>query len=157
TLFVAIFFRVSVWENDEALFEFRILCQQLLDRIHAQLSAQEVFLEQLNRTFVGPAQLSRDDFHRLAEGLLGQFPTIQAVEWAPVVEGADRAQFEGAQRRQMPRFEIRERNAAGGLQRAAERPRYYPVTYLEPVDSNAVAIGFDLGSEPKRRSAVERA
>src|SRR3974377_598242 len=62
-LFTAIFIRVSKWEHEEALLEFRLLSQQTIDKIRAGLEEQEVFLEQLERSFSGSVPLSRADFH----------------------------------------------------------------------------------------------
>ncbi|WP_075088006.1 CHASE domain-containing protein [Verrucomicrobium spinosum] len=37
------------------------------------------------------------------------------------------------------------------------RDEYFPVFYLESLQRNAQALGFDVGSEPTRRSALEQA
>jgi hypothetical protein len=73
-LFVAIYLRVSKWEHEDALLEFRLLSREIVDKIGTGLKEQEVFLEQLERSFSGPAPLSRDGFHRLVQHL--RFPTI---------------------------------------------------------------------------------
>ena len=82
-LFTAIFVRVSKWEHDEGLLDFRLLSRQVVDEVHTGLEEEDVFLEQLERSFTGPAPLSRSDFHHLAQNLLQRVPTIQAVKWAP--------------------------------------------------------------------------
>ena len=66
-LFAAIFVRVSTWEHDEALLEFRLLSQEVVDKIHAGLAEQEIFLEQLERSFSRPAALSRTDFRHFGQ------------------------------------------------------------------------------------------
>ena len=38
-----------------------------------------------------------------------------------------------------------------------ERPGYHVLTYIEPLNKNAAALGLDLAGDPIRRSAVERA
>jgi signal transduction histidine kinase/integral membrane sensor domain MASE1 len=154
-LFIAIFVRVSKWEHDEALLEFRLISQEIVDKIHAGLAEQEIFLGQLERSFTRPAALSRSDFQHLAKNLLQRFPTIQAVKWAPRVDLPGRAAFEEAQRAELPAFEIREVNPSGRRHRAAERDQYYPVTYVEPLKGNEHIVGFDLFSEAGRRTAVE--
>ena len=154
-LFTAIFIRVSKWEHDEALLEFRLLSQQTIDKIRAGLEEQGVFLEQLERSFSGPAPLSRNEFRHLVQSLLQRFPTIQAVKWAPQVESRQRATFEAAQQSDLPGFEIREVDPSGQRRRAGERPHYFPVTYVEPLKGNEHIVGFDLASEPGRRAAVE--
>lgn len=154
-LFVAIFVRVSSWERSEALLEFRLRSQEIVDRIHSGLADQEFFLEQLERSFSRPAPLSRTDFKHLAKNLLRRFPTIQAVKWAPRVEFSQRAAFEKAQQPELSGFEIREVDRSGKRRRAGERDRYYPVTYVDPLKGNEHIVGFDLFSEVGRRTAVE--
>jgi CHASE domain len=46
---------------------------------------------------------------------------------------------------------------SGQPRRAAERAQYYPVTYVEPLDGNKQAVGFDLASNSDRNAAVEKA
>ena len=155
-LFVAIFVRVSTWEHDEALLEFRLLSQAIVDKIQAGLAEQEIFLEQLERSFSRPAALSRADFQHLAKNLLQRFPTIQAVKWAPRIDFSNRVAFEEAQHADLPGFEIREVDPSGQLHRAAERDQYYPVTYVEPLKGNEHIVGFDLFSEAGRRTAINQ-
>jgi len=156
-LFVLIFVRVSRWEQDEALLEFRLLSQEIVDKIHSGLAEQEIFLAQLERSFSGPTFVSRAEFRHLAQNLLQRFSTIQAVKWAPRVGPQQRAGFEEAQQAELPGFEIREVDPSGQRRRAGERALYYPVTYVEPLKGNEHIVGFDLASEPGRNNAVEEA
>ena len=95
-LFTAIFIRVSKWEHDEALLEFHLLSQQTIDKIRTGLEEQEVFLEQLERSFSMSVPLSRTDFRHLVQSLLQRFPTLQAVEWAPRIQSDQRARANSA-------------------------------------------------------------
>jgi signal transduction histidine kinase/CheY-like chemotaxis protein len=156
-LFVAIFVRVSKWEQDETLAEFRLLSQEIVDKIHSGLAEQEVFLEQLERSFSLPVPVSRTDFRHLAQSLLQRFSTIQAVKWAPRTNLSQRIAFEQAQRAELPGFEIREVDPSGQRRRAGERAFYYPISYVEPLKGNEHIVGFDLASEAGRKTAVEEA
>jgi signal transduction histidine kinase/integral membrane sensor domain MASE1/ActR/RegA family two-component response regulator len=156
-LFVTIFVRVSKWEHEASLLEFRLLSHQIVDKIRAGLEEQEVFLEQLERSFDGSVTPSAADFHHLVEKLLKRFPRIQAVEWAPRIASTQRAAFEAARQPDMPGFEVREAAAAGYSRRAGERAQYYPVTYIEPLRGNEKAVGFDLASDPERKATIETA
>jgi signal transduction histidine kinase/CheY-like chemotaxis protein/integral membrane sensor domain MASE1 len=156
-LFTAIFVRVSKWEHDDGLLDFRLLSRQVVDEIHTGLEEDDVFLEQLERSFSGPAPLSRSDFHHLAQTLLQRVPTIQAVKWAPRIDPLHRAAFEAAQQADLPGFEIREVDPAGHPHRAGTRAYFYPVTYVEPVAGNESALGFDLESDRDRAAATEAA
>ena len=153
-LFVAIFIKVSAWEAGQSLVEFRLQSQQITDRIKAQISAQEVFLEQVGTLFSGPTRLSSRDFDTYVQVLLRRFPFIQAIEWAPRIDAAHRDEFEAARRREQPEFAIRDRDATGELSPSSDRPEYYPVTYLNPLRGNERALGFDLASEVGRRAAI---
>lgn len=153
-LFVVIFVLVNRWERNQSLLEFRLVSQQVVGRLRAGLDEQEVFLDQLRASLAGHSMISRDDFHGLVHDLLRRFPTIQAVEWAPVVTQAERAQFEAAQRQAAPGFEIREPEPDGRSHRAPERERYLPVTYAEPMRGNEEAVGLDLAANPDRDAAV---
>src|SRR5579862_76523 len=157
-VFVAIFVRVSAWENDQALLEFRVQSQRVADTIKATLDEQALFLDQLSAVFANHGSaLTRQEFHALVQTLLQRFPTVQAVEWAPRVTSGERAAFEAAQQADLPGFAIRDGDAAGELRRAPDRNAFYPVTYLEPLAGNEQAVGFDLASDPDRRAALERA
>jgi len=154
-LFFVIYARASVWEHDQSLLEFRLLSQQVADEIDAKLEEQGAFLDQLERSFVGPTPPSRDAFRRLVERLPQRFPTIQAVEWAPRVTAAERAPFEAAEAGDRPGFAVVERDRSRKMAKAGARAEYYPVTYVEPSAGNEEAVGFDLASEAARRTAIE--
>jgi PAS domain S-box-containing protein len=157
-LFIAIFIRVNSWEYDQSLLEFRLRSQQFADTMRATLEEQRGFLEQLSDAFVSRHQpVTRQEFHGLVQTLLDRFPIIQAVEWAPSVQSADRAGFEAAQRAEVPGFEVRQRAQSGELRSADDRAHFYPVTYVEPLDGNERAVGFDLASDETRRIAIEAA
>ena len=131
--------------------------REIVDKIRTGLGEQEIFLEQLERSFTLRPGLPPSDFQYLVQGLLLRFPLIQAVEWAPRIDGAARPGFEAAQRAVLPGFEIREAGPSGYPRRAGERAEYYPVTYIEPLRGNEEAVGFDLTSDRDRKSAVEAA
>lgn len=83
---------------------------------------------------------------------------VQAYEWIPRVPAADRerteaeACWEGFNDLGYWEFDIRgERIPVSG------RDFYYPVYSVEPLAGNEPALGFDLGSEPARRAALEKA
>ncbi len=155
-LFVAIFVRTRGWERDQSLAEFQLVSQGFTDKLQFQLEAQEDFLRQLSGFWSGPSPLSPSDFTRLTSHLLQRYPAIQAIEWAPEVARAARDQFVAAQQADKPGFAIRERDRAGGTRQAGDRGEFYPVTYVEPLQGNEAAVGFDLASDPERRATILR-
>jgi CHASE1-domain containing sensor protein len=57
----------------------------------------------------------------------------------------------------VPGFEVRQRAQSGELRSADDRNHFYPVTYVEPLNGNERAMGFDLASDETRRIAIEAA
>jgi PAS domain S-box-containing protein len=155
-LFVAIFVRTREWERDQSLAEFQLLSQGFADKLQFQLEAQEDFLRQLSAFWNGPSQLLPKDFTILTSHLLQRFPAIQAIEWAPEVGRAARDGFVASQQENDPNFAILEHDKVGGTRQADDRTEYYPVTYVEPLQGNEAAVGFDLASDPERRATILR-
>jgi len=158
-MFVAIYVRLSSWEADQSLLEYRMRSQQFADGLQAALQEQALLLEQLGTVFATrPNPMTREDFRLVADKLLQRFPMIQAVEWAPRVSANEQERFEAAQRSELPGFTIQRtpRGEAAGAE-VDEGSNLYPVTYLEPVRGNEEALGFDLASEADRRATIEKA
>lgn len=153
---VFLFVQASKWEHEESMHEFQIRTQQLADTIEARFEEQASLLEEvvgfLSHDLAKP--VTREEFRRVLEKSLTRFPMVQAVEWAPRIEHAQRARFEAEQQRTLPGFQIREQDAAGRLKPAGRRAYYYPDTYVEPIQPNRKAVGLDLTSSPERRAAL---
>ena len=104
------------------------------------------------------APLSRSAFTTQATSKLERLEGIQALEWIPQVYHNEREQYEEqAQRDGLEGFEFKEKNQQGIMVTAGKRDVYYPVYFLEPLESNKKALGFDLGSNTKRLAAINRA
>ncbi|MCH8888694.1 MAG: PAS domain S-box protein, partial [SAR324 cluster bacterium] len=56
-----------------------------------------------------------------------------------------------------PGFRFSERERQGRMIRAGSRAEYFPVYYVEPLQGNEAAFGFDLGSNPTRLKALRKA
>jgi PAS domain S-box-containing protein len=114
-------------------------------------------LEGLARFYEGSQQVTFDEFHRYADHLTVN-PTVQAWEWIAEVPAADKARFEAeAQAAVSGGFRIWQRDAEGEREPATGRDVYYPVLFVTPLVGNESALGYDLGSDPLRRAALEAA
>ncbi|MGP1373861.1 MAG: CHASE domain-containing protein [Almyronema sp.] len=98
-------------------------------------------------------------FSRFVRRVVSTYPGIQALEWAPLVPHEQRASYEQwlQARTQQTQAKITERDRKDRLTVAASRDSYVPVTFLEPWQTNEVALGYDLASDQTRRVALERA
>ncbi len=108
--------------------------------------------------YAASSQVDRDQFRAFVEQNLTTSGELHAVEWIPRVPAGERAAYEAAARRDgLTDFQIIERNAAGDMVAAAARDEYFPVYFVEPLEGNKAAVGFDLASNPIRRDALNRA
>jgi len=115
-------------------------------------------LEPLGGLFRASDFVRRDEFAAFTRPILDLHPTIQALEWVPKVKAGEKQDYIArAKRDGLSRFAFKQRGDKGIMLPAEERPIYFPVFYIEPLLGNEKAIGFDLGSSPKRLDALHRA
>lgn len=145
------------FETDRRIAEFQEVANNEILALRQGLAVNIATLSAFVGFYDGSRFVDRQEFSAFASGL--QHPELkhQAIEWIPRVPHALRAEYEqNARQDGLEDFAIREiRN--GQVAPAAIREEYFPVYYLEPLSGNEKALGFDLGSEPHRRAALEQA
>ncbi len=97
-------------------------------------------------------RMERGQFGSFVRESLNRQRELQALSWNPVVKEGERAAFEAGSDRL-----IRELGPGGQMGTAAARSEYVPVGFIEPLEGNATALGYDLSSDPLRRASLERA
>jgi CHASE1-domain containing sensor protein len=101
-------------------------------------------------------EVTREEFASFVKPALERYPGIRALEWVPIVPGAERQRYETAARAEgLSGFTFRELSPGGGMTTAAERREYWPIWFMEP--GHPLVMGFDCMSEPIRHTSAERA
>ncbi len=114
----------------------------------------DVKLEGLARLFSASTEVTGEEFREYT-GYLLQNQAIQALEWVPAVTEEKRILFEQeASTALHSTYMIWQRDGLGNRASVSGRTVYYPVLYAEPMKGNADLIGYDLGSEEIRRTAL---
>ncbi len=149
---------LTAWTRQASLAQyrehFRFDAAARSELIHEYLNSQLQDLAALKRFIEETDQLTRQSFRAFVQPMLER-RGIQAIEWIPAVPVALRVGTEVAAASEVrPGYRILERDAQDRLVPAGEREVYYPVYFVEPVTGNEKAIGFDLGSNPKRLAAI---
>jgi signal transduction histidine kinase/ActR/RegA family two-component response regulator len=138
--------------------EVQRIAQDRADVIRGQILRSMEVLHGMAALFEARPDTDRAAFAKFVTGSLARQPELQALAWDPQVPANERATWELQARADgFPQFEFTEEKPGGGTTTAAPREIHYPVYFLESLEKNAAALGFDVGSEPRRRKALERA
>ena len=128
--------------------------QAIAETLHDLRSTQ---LEGLAHFYENSSTMTSEEFRQYT-AYLTKNPAIQAWEWIPAVPAAEKSHFEEEARAEgWKDFEIWQKNEQGKRVPASGRDVYYPVFQVAPLAGNERAVGYDLGSEPLRRAALEEA
>ena len=159
-LTIIAFLNVRSMERARFLHEFDTRTASLTETVRRSL---ESYLNVLSGTaaFCASSEaVTRQGFHTFVTLRLTQssaFPGIQGLSWNPRVPTQERDAYEAAARQDgLAQFQFTERNPEGQLVRAGLRQDYFPVYFMEPVQGNAAALGYDVASEPTRAEALRR-
>jgi signal transduction histidine kinase/DNA-binding response OmpR family regulator len=145
--------RRNSWEQ-----EVQRLAQDRSEVIRGQILRSMEVLNAIAALYAADEHVTRDKFRAFVELTLERQPELQALAWDPRVPGNERATWEERARVEgFTAFRFTEEHGEGNIVPAATRDEYFPVYYLESLTKNAPALGFDVGSEPRRREALERA
>ncbi len=142
--------------------EFEQLASLCAFTIEQQISQNLDLVLSLQSFYQASDTVTRQEFNQFVKLFIDRYPSINTLKWIPKVTAADRTAFEQATRAEgYPKFEIWEQ--AGGQEkaqeklRAGDRPEYFPIYYLEPHTQNETALGFDMGSVPTLKAALDQA
>jgi PAS domain S-box-containing protein len=126
--------------------------------IERELAGELEVLYALRALFEAAGPVPPDRFTAVARPILARHPSLQALEWVPRIARGSREAHELSRREDgFQSYTISELRATGEMVPANEREWYYPVSFVEPIEGNERAMGFDLGSDSIRREALERA
>ena len=143
-------------QQERTLEAFRAAAQDRIELIRDKIDHNDVVLRSVVAFFRSSEQVSREEFATFTGQLLIDYPYIRALAWVPHVSQAEREAMES--NAGYPGYRFRERNGKGAMVVAQQRDEYFPIYYVEPLtNGNENAIGFDVGSDPERFSALNRA
>ncbi|MGE0684994.1 MAG: CHASE domain-containing protein, partial [Candidatus Binatia bacterium] len=103
-------------------------------------------------------EVSRHQFQEWVYDALERQPELKALEWVPCVPCKERLVFEQRVRDEgFVNFHLTEIDPQSRFVCARPREEYFPVYYVEPMEKNQAVFGFDLGSNFRRKVALEKA
>jgi signal transduction histidine kinase/CheY-like chemotaxis protein len=156
-LSLCLFLIIRSWEQQEMKTRAADLAQEQVERLRLSVFRSMEVLHSIAALHAASGKMEHSPFSRFVQNALSRQPELAALSWNPLVHGAERTAFETAVRAEYPDFQLREFSLGGPRQPAGTREKYVPVQFIEPFASNAVALGYDLNSDPRRQTALELA
>ncbi|WP_416051565.1 EAL domain-containing protein [Cupriavidus basilensis] len=140
----------------DARLRFKSDTDDIAQQIDTRIRLYTDVLVTMQALFGASDDVSREEFRDFVNGLnLEQrYPGFQTLNYAPYVPASELASFVASQRKDPV---LREAGVAFSVHPAGKRPAYFVLTYVEPFHSNLPSIGIDMGAEPGRLAALERA
>jgi len=155
TLIVALFFYTSANELDRQKQRFHEQAKLIAQSIKSRIALHTSLVMPMERLFSASNHVTRSDFAIFVAPLVSDYPGIRAMSWNARVPLAQRPAYEASMLASgAGNFVITELKGPGQLVPAAQRPDYFPITYIEPWAQNSKVVGYDVGSESIRYSAM---
>ncbi len=128
----------------------------VIQQIDTRIRLYTDVLVTMQALFGASDHVSRGEFRDFVSGLnLPQrYPGFQTLNYAPYVPAAEIDAFVARQRSDPI---LREAGVMFNVRPPGRRPGHFVLTYVEPLDINLASIGVDMGAEPRRLAALERA
>ena len=127
-------------------------------RMHTRLATFEDALRGAGGFLAASDHTNPQNWHTYMNGLglLDRYPGTTALEFIRSVPQAQMESFSAAQRREgSPDFRVRPQP---GMTFSPETDaEHFVITYAEPARARGLIVGVDVATEPRRKSAAERA
>ena len=154
---IGIFIVSSQQEEDRVRSEFNEYSSLIAESVEKELIKNIEVLYSLQSFLNATGEISREHFKNYVQRTLERNSSIQALSWNPVITAEERMVFEGAVVNEgFTNFTIKERSDDGELISARERKKYVVVQYIEPMEKNKKAFGFDVYSNEARRAGLDQ-
>lgn len=112
-------------------------------------------MEGLAAFFEGSEKVERSDFQTYTSHLVKN-SAIHAWGWVPLIRGGEKTNFEtGIRREGSKNFMVWHTDSKGERTPSSLQEVYFPLAMVSPLKENETLLGFDLGSTPLRRAALE--
>ncbi len=134
------------------------LVRDQAERLKVSMMRSMEVLYSIASLHAAEGEIQRGQFHQFVQQAIQRQPELQALSWNPRVPDQCRAGMEAsAAAAGFAGFSFRERDPHGALIVAFSRPEYVPVYFIEPMEGNVSALGYDLASDECRRRGLQQA
>jgi PAS domain S-box-containing protein len=142
----------------DALTGFSLLAGRQVSALQQKLERNIETVYSLGGLFDASDVVSRREFSVFSTQMISRVSGVQALSWNPRIPPEKLADIKRlAQREGMGSYAFFQQGPQGKPQPLTARSDYVTVLYIEPFEGNRNALGYDVGSNPTRRVALDRA
>lgn len=142
----------------DALSSFNLLAGRQVSALQQKLERSIETVHALGGLFDASDVVSRTEFSAFSQQMISRVRGVQALSWNPRIPQAQLDDVRRLARREGIRsYDFFQQGADGKRQPLSTRDDYVTVLYVEPFENNRNALGYDVGSDPVRRAALDRA
>ena len=154
---LVLYITANNWEREHLQIEFESRAKAYANAIQTHLNSNVEALMFLRDFYYNSENVTRQEFSSFVKSVMPRYPGIQGFSWNPLVFDNERAAYESlAQTDGFEDFTFTERREGNGLVRASRRDEYVIVYYIEPLETNKTALGYDIASNPTRLKAIKK-
>lgn len=144
-------------EDSRFASEFQRTAEHFSGNLVSRLNSQTDMLDSVVRFVMVKRKLEINDWTDFATPWLQRFPGTLNLTWNPRVAHGEREAFEASMRALgLTHFYIKDRDQTGAVFPAAEAREYLPITFVEPLEGNARAVGVNVLSLSGSKAAIQR-
>lgn len=145
-------------EDQTARADFATAAEQRLVLLDSSIQRSIDHLLAVGDYFDATPSVTRKQFKTLVTPILNRQTSLRALSWNPALSPNEVKPLEDFTHKEgFPDFAIHELGPDKKMQPLTPRAEYFPVWFIEPLKGNEKAFGFDLGSNPIRMAALEKA
>lgn len=157
-LSLALFATIRGWERRDLEKRAADLAHEQAEKLQVTVLRSMEVLHSIAALHTLHGGMTTEQFQQFVQPTLARQPELQALSWNPVVPAANRSEVEAtAHSEGLNQFQFCEKDLAGHLIPARVRDSYVPVRFIEPLERNRAALGYDLASDECRRLSLEQA
>lgn len=145
------------WERRDNQTQLDNGSQHIVEAIRRATEQIQLTHELVQQDFYGSTEVSREEFALFAGPILTRVPSLEVLQWAPLVREGQRGKFERAAHASgFPDYRIVEPNTQGQLIPAKRRAEHFPIWYAATRTGFQARFGWDFAADPVLRSAIDR-
>jgi CHASE1-domain containing sensor protein len=158
-LTLAWFLQTVDLEKRQSQIQLEQRANQAKSALERNLARNQDVLEGIRSLFDAIGYVSRQEFARFTLNRLKHIAGLEALSWNPLLRSEQLDGFVRHQREEegLPNYRIVEKTPGGALHPVRPRASHVVVAYIEPLEPNRSALGFDIQSSTARAKAIELA